>query len=60
MITYVLECWNPNTKKYEKFGEYDREDRAKIMFNKPYFEKHTRRLLSIETKTIAIAKRSKL
>lgn len=53
MIKYILECWNPNKRKYIVFGEYSLESRAMIMFNKPYFQNQTRRLISIETKTLA-------
>lgn len=53
MVKYILECWNPTKRRYIVFGEYSEESRAVIMFNKPYFQNQTRRLISIETKTLA-------
>lgn len=52
MIEYILECWNPYTNKYNKFGKYSTIERAKIMFNKPYFQTRTRRLIKIQTEIL--------
>lgn len=49
---FLLECWNPYKKKYEKFGTFNNLERAEIMFNKSYFRKRTRRLILIETKLL--------
>lgn len=46
-MLFILECYNPFKKRYEKFGQYKTIERAEIMFNKPYFKTRTRRLIRI-------------
>lgn len=48
MEIFILECYNPYTKRYEKFWEGP-EEYAEKMFNKPYYRTQTRRLLKITT-----------
>lgn len=52
MVKFKLECWNPYRNRYEKFGEYSTIERAEIMFNKPYFQTRTRRLVKIQIEVL--------
>jgi hypothetical protein len=45
--TFVLRCWDPAHGRYIERGKYGTLERAEIMFNKPYFRTHTRRLIKI-------------
>jgi len=55
---FILECWNPYTNNYSQYGEYSTIERAKIMFNKPYFRTRTRRLIKT-TKDILYKEKGK-
>jgi hypothetical protein len=59
MYTYILECYNPYSNRYEDYGEYTTIERAEIMFNKPYFRTRTRRLI-IVSKEILYKEKGKL
>lgn len=56
-IKYILESWNPKTRKYVKLTDWKGEgygkERAYIAYNKSYNQRHTQRLVRIETTIIA-------
>lgn len=56
LVKYLLKCWNPYRKRYEKYGEYSTLERAEIMFNKPYFKTRTRRLEKVSTDVLYMEK----
>lgn len=51
-IKYILESWNPKSKKYQKLNEWDNIEMAEKMFNKPYNRIHTRRLIKIHSEIL--------
>ena len=59
MFKYVIECWNPERNKYVRFWEGNSSKMAETMFNKSYYSRNTRRLLSIETVIVKFEKKRK-
>ena len=55
MIRYILEVWGGS--HYYKIWE-GRKQYAETMFNKPYYRKHTRRLVRITTEVVKTGKKS--
>lgn len=45
MTTYIIETWDPKTKKYQKLWEHYNYQRAEIQMNKSYNRRHTNRLI---------------
>lgn len=52
MIKYTLLLWNPITRKYQISWEGYDIIRAKIMLNKPYNSRCTRRLIRTQVDTL--------
>jgi len=46
-IKYIIECWNPDINKYEKFWEGYELRQAEIIFYKSYYQTRTRRLIKV-------------
>jgi hypothetical protein len=56
---YIIEVWNTKTKKYETYWTGHSIERAEILMNKPYFVRHTRRLIRIDTDLLYRIKKGK-
>lgn len=58
MITFRLDLWSPTLRHYVPLGRYD-EEHARVMFEKSYVTRHTRRLVRLEETIVKKAKGEK-
>lgn len=59
MTTFVIECWNPRARRYMPFWWGRSEQHAWIMFQKPYYQGQTRRLIKTTTTLLQTTRRSR-
>ena len=51
-IKYIIEIWDPKSRRYIPCWEGENINKAYTMYDKPYYSRHTRRMVRIESEIL--------
>lgn len=59
MSDYIIEVWDPKSRKYVRAWTGGTLEQAERMVRKPYYRRHTRRMLRVKTEVLYVERGSK-